>query len=94
MKQTATIPADVLNLEGDEIEVTFDWTPGQEPSGQFGPPEHYDPGSPDLFEDITATLDGAPLALTGDNEEKIADWLAERWEPPEPDYPEPDHYDD
>lgn len=86
MKQTDTIPADVIGQGDGEIEVAFEWTPGQGPSGQFGPPEHYDPGSPDEYEDITATLDGVPLALTGDDEEKIADWLAEHWEPPEPDY--------
>lgn len=28
-----------------EVTITFSFTPGTDASGQWGPPEHYDPGS-------------------------------------------------
>lgn len=67
----------------DEVEVTFNWTPGTEPSGMYGPPENYDPGEGDYFEILT------PVGLSEGAEEAVVNWLFENWERPEPDYPEP-----
>jgi hypothetical protein len=35
-----------------EVEVSFEVSPGSPETGRFGPPEHYDPGSPAVVEDI------------------------------------------
>lgn len=102
MKGAATVPFSVLGEqarwlidtaadEDAELEVSFDFTPGQAPSGEFGPPEHYDPGSGDEFEEVFVTYRGIPQGISGDGEERIVNWLAENWEPDEPDYPEPDY---
>ena len=93
MKCTATIPFSVIDPENDddELEATFDFTPGQGPSGEYGPPENYDPGSGDEFEDLSFTYRGAPYSVGPDDEGLVIIWLAKHWEPPEPDYPEPDY---
>lgn len=50
--------ATCLNWGGDEptaeheVEVSFTVAWGSPESGRFGPPEHYDPGSGDVVEDI------------------------------------------
>jgi hypothetical protein len=35
-----------------EVEVAFDVAWGSPETGRFGPPEHYDPGSGDVVEDV------------------------------------------
>lgn len=35
-----------------EVEFTYDVAWGSPPTGQFGPPEDYDPGSPDEVENV------------------------------------------
>lgn len=93
MKGTATVPASVIYPEDDdgELEVTFDFTPGQEPSGMYGPPEHYDPGCGDEFLVLTVKYRGMVYGLEPEDEALVDNWLAEHWEPDEPDYPEPDY---
>lgn len=76
VKATAYPPAEVIGLEGDELEVEFSFTPGTDPSGVSGPPEHYDPGSgPEIDGGLTATLDGETLTLNDDQEGKVVEWL-------------------
>ena len=44
-----------------EVVVSFTVAWGAEPSGMFGPPENYDPGSADEIEDIrVVSVDGKP----------------------------------
>lgn len=46
-----------------EVEVSFEVSPGSSETGRFGPPEHYDPGSPAVVEDIRVEkIDGLPVA--------------------------------
>lgn len=61
------IYACTLSWGGDEptaeVEVEFSYTVawGSAPSGMSGPPENYDPGSPDEVEDIRLeTVEGKP----------------------------------
>lgn len=58
-----------IEAPGDEIEMevvvsyTVSW--GTPESGRYGPPEDYDPGSPDEIEDIQIlTIDGEPYTGT------------------------------
>lgn len=74
MKDSTAIPGHVLGLDADEVEVGFDFTPG-EPAQTSGPPEMCDPGSGPEIEDVTATLDGAALILTPEQEGKAVEWL-------------------
>lgn len=72
---TAYPPAEVIGLEGDELEVGFSFNPGSAPQ-LSGPPEHCDPGEPpEIDGDVTATLDGEPLTLTEEQEGKLVEWL-------------------
>lgn len=44
-----------------EIECSYSVVWGSPETGRFGPPEDYDPGAPDLIEDIKIlSVDGAP----------------------------------
>lgn len=59
----------VVETPGDEIEmevaVTYTVSWGTPESGNYGPPENYDPGSPDEIEDIEIlTIDGEPYTGT------------------------------
>lgn len=62
-----------------------DWA--TEPSGQFGPPEHYDPGNGWLF-DIDPVADG--FTLSDDEVDAIHAYLEEN--PPEPEWDDRDDY--
>lgn len=79
-----------------ELEVDYSFRPGCGPSGQFGPPEDYDPGEP-----AEVTIEDAWLAADSGNRNAprvtLTDAEAERfeaevnedpatWEPEEPDY--------
>ena len=78
-----------IDLTGhdDGLPVTFDWSPGHEPSGMSGPPEHYDPGSPDEF----VIVEPADMSLNADC--AITEWLDSNWERPD-DGPDPDDWRD
>ena len=88
---TACVPMTAFDDQDDgfgEVEVAFDWTPGTPESGNFGPPENYDPGSPELFEIAGAAQSlgngkTAPFMLCGEWDEAIADYLEENWERPD-----------
>lgn len=76
-------------IRGDEaIEVLVEYGVDQydtEPSGQFGPPEHYDPGSGWVFainENVEAD-DGRKFTLTDAEYDAIHSYLEEN--PPEED---------
>ena len=90
----AVVPASVIHPDDEqgELEVTFEYTPGQAPSGEFGPPEDYDPGSGAEFECLRAhRIEGTtttPVALQDEDAEKIIRYLQGTWEPPEPDHPD------
>lgn len=85
------IPMSVFDDRDDgdgEIDIAFDWTPGQAPSGLTGPPENYDPGSGDEFDLIGAAqvlTNGttAPFMLCDEWDAKIIEYLSENWERPD-----------
>lgn len=79
-----------------ELEVDYTFRPGSAPSGEYGPPEHYDPGEP-----AEVTIEAAWLWADRGNRDapkvELTDAEAERferevnedpatWEPDEPDY--------
>ncbi len=69
--------------EGTTLAVMFDYAPGTAPSGLTGPPENYDPGSPEEFYVVH------PKHLPGDVDDAISEWLDANWERPD-DGPDPD----
>lgn len=89
-----------------EVEVAYDVSWGQAPSGQFGPPEHYDPGSADEVESLVVLkVDGeapdpalAPAIRDWiyDNreDELIADAREQTPDGPDPDDARDQAYDD
>ncbi len=91
MSYEQDMPLSVIDPEADEgsLVVTFDWTPGQEPTGFSGPPENYDPGSADEFTILSARYDVAfphVVGLADHEHEAVIEWLDENWKRPEPDY--------
>lgn len=51
----------VTDDDAVEVQVDFTLRGGAEPSGMFGPPEHYDPGeAPEI------TIEGAEILATGE----------------------------
>ncbi len=90
-RQIERIPMSVFDDQDDgngEIDIAFDWTPGQAPSGLTGPPENYDPGSGDEFDLLGASgvkWDGTsfPFMLCAEWEAKIVEYLNEEWERPD-----------
>lgn len=79
-----TVPLSVIDPTDDgdgEIEVSFDWTPGSAPSGEFGPPENYDPGCGDEFYIVDVT--GSPLGHGPAAADKIIAYLEENWDRPD-----------
>lgn len=66
---------------------------GSEPSGMYGPPENYDPGSgPELYVERATiddgTKDGQPVELDAAERERLEDIIAEN-----PDWWMPDPYE-
>lgn len=83
-----------------ELEVDYEVRGGSEPSGMFGPPEHYDPGEPPEVTVIGAWLladannpDAPEVELTDAERERFEQEVIQDPETWEPDYPDHD-YDD
>jgi hypothetical protein len=83
-----------------ELEVDYEVRGGSEPSGMFGPPEHYDPGEPPEVTVTGAWLladannpDAPEVELTDAERERFEQEVIEDPETWEPDYPDHD-YDD
>lgn len=55
-----------------ELRIEYSVTLGTEPSGQYGPPEHYDPGSPDELEIASIRL------MEGKKERALPEWMETR----------------
>lgn len=95
MKPHETIvPLSVLDPddEGGELAVRFEWRPGTPETGRFsGPPENYDPGEPDEFTILSAAYvirgHHVPCGTAMHEDDKLAEWLDENWERPEPEEP-------
>lgn len=90
-----TVPLTVIDPTAEqdlELEVKLGWCPGREPSGMSGPPENYDPGwGPEIeIKEVRACGGDAPIEITEEQEEAIAEWIAcnEPADWHEPDYPE------
>lgn len=77
-----------------EVAVTYEITPGEEPRGLSGPPEHYDPGSGPEVHITATTFEGQPYGLSDEDIEKVENWIVthHEFQPDEP--PERDYYDD
>ena len=57
-----------------DVVVTFDFTPGTPEYGRFsGPPENYDPGSPDEVENIKIVSPDVDKETAGMIEDKLLD---------------------
>jgi len=74
MPRTPDIYTQWITLADDtEAEITFavhDY--GTAPSGHYGPPEHYDPGSgPELYVTGAADEDGRPVELSEAETERL-----------------------
>lgn len=76
MRGSATIPVGVVpDLPDDaQVEVEFEYNPGSAPT-IGGPPESCDPGEPPEIESVEASLDGATLKLTDEQDSAVTEWL-------------------
>lgn len=89
----AVVPLSVVDQDDDgdgELDVSFDWTPGQTASGMSGPPEDYDPGAADEFYIASVSYKYGDTLVAAkfspEEEDQLSEWLAENWDRPEPDY--------
>lgn len=71
MRSTKHTRLFVRDDEETEVEVSFEFTAGTPESGNFGPPEHYDPGSGPEFSEYRATLLSDPTTELSLSEEEI-----------------------
>ena len=77
MSHSARCIRTLVRDDGTELDVAFDFSPGQPESGRHGPPEDYDPGSgPEVFVVKAvprADPDGEPVRLDDEEEARFAD---------------------
>jgi hypothetical protein len=71
-----------------QVEVFYTYEPGEPASGQYGPPEYYDPGSgPEIeIEEVWNTETDQPtlIEMSEQDAAKFIAYIAEN--PPEPEY--------
>jgi hypothetical protein len=78
------VPLSILDGSDGDLIVTFDYSPGTPATGLSGPPENYDPGEGPMVEVVSTSYDVGPLCgLAAHEIEKVEEWLAENFEPPE-----------
>lgn len=74
----------------DETDALITWAVsdyGSAPSGMWGPPEHYDPGSgPELYMVSARDEDGRDVAISDEEAERLMGIIADNpdWWTPEP----------
>lgn len=69
---------DVPEVDEVEVEVSFTVAWGSPETGNYGPPEHYDPGSPDEVEDLKLmSVDGVGEPFDQHDEAAILQEIAQ-----------------
>lgn len=78
---STTLPystGDVPEVEEIEVSVTYTVAWGSPETGNYGPPEDYDPGAPSEIEDLTLkTIDGTPGPFDQEVEAMILQEIAQ-----------------
>ncbi|MEJ7831301.1 MAG: hypothetical protein WKF79_00160 [Nocardioides sp.] len=93
MKDSTTIPGHVLGLDADAVEIDFTFSPGCE-AKTYGLPEDCHPAEAPEIEDLTATLDGAAMVLTQEQDNAVVEWIFANHEFAEDEGPDPDYWRD